>query len=141
MDKNRTARIAKHVLLGKNKPTPILRFLCWFTLIWDGFLLLYFFGSGMIFWITGVTFSENPLLQGFTKEYCFTLGVIHSLSFLAAAMMYRLQKNGFYLYSIANISLVVAPFFYLSSIKVDYIVVVFTLVMIGLFASQLKKLS
>ena len=141
MDKKQTIKIAKNILLGKNKPSAILRFLCWFTLIWDGLLLLYFFSSAIVFWVSDISFSDNPLLEGFTKEFCFTLGVIHSVSFLSAALMYRLKKTGFYLYVIANISLVVAPFIYLNSIKADYIVVVFTLIMIGLFISQFKKLS
>jgi len=141
MNKKQTAKIAKSVILGKNKPTLILRFLCWFTIIWDGVLMLYFMGSGLVFWISKVSFEDHPLLHGFTKEYCFTLAIIHFISLFAAILMYRLKKNGFYIYIVANISLVVAPFYYLESIQVDYIVVVFTLAMIGLFASQFKKLS
>lgn len=141
METKKVTKLAKQVILGKNKPTPILRFLCWFTLIWDSLLALYFGGSGLVFLLSQESFSANPILKDFTKEFCFTLAGLHVVSLFSATLMYRLKRNGFFLYLFSNLAMVVLPFFYLKGYTADYIVVVFTLTLIALFASQYKKLS
>lgn len=141
METKKATKLAKRVILGKNKPTPVLRFLCWLTLIWDALLALYFGGSGLVFLLSQGSFSTNPILKDFTKEFCFTLAGLHLVSLFSAALMYRLKRNGFFLYLFSNLAMVILPFFYLKGYTADYVVVVFSLILIGLFASQYKKLN
>ena len=141
METKKASGIAKRLILGKNKPSLILRILCWFSIIWDTILGIYFSGSGLVIMMSGIGFTENPILKDFTKEFCFSYASLHLLSLCAAILLYRQKKSGFYLYVITNLILMVIPFFYLENYSADYVVVIFTLLLIGLFASQFKKLS
>ena len=133
--------IIKRIILGKHKPSAFLRFLCWFTLIWDLLLILYMMATAIIILIRESTFSEDSVLQGFTTQFCFTYAVLHGFSLLSAILLYRQKKIGFWLYLASNMTLVVSTFLFLETLKADYIQIAFTLVMIGLFATQWKKLS
>lgn len=133
--------LVKRIILGKNKPSAFLRFLCWFTLIWDALLVLYMLATAAIILIRGSQFSENSILQDFTIQFCFTYAALHGLSLFAAILIYRQKKFGFWLYLLSNVALVVSTFIFLETLQADYIQITFTLVMIGLFGTQWKRLS
>lgn len=140
MDTKKTASIAKKIILGKHKPAPILRILCWFTIIWDTIIALWMLGSGFVFLMKNESFSSNDLLKDFNQEFCFTYAFIHGVSLLSAILMYRMKRLGFYIYSISNITMLVVLFIYVEKFRSDYLIVTFTLLMIGLFATRLKKM-
>jgi len=132
-------KLAKRIILGKNKPTPLLLFLCWFTIIWSVICAFFMFAFGAFELIKP---SENAIagIENFTPKFSFIYGSLHLISLLSAILMYRLKKIGFFLYFFSNIAMVVLPTFYLKE-KVNYFLVAITLVLIGLFASQIKKMS
>ncbi len=133
--------LIKRIILGKNKPSPFLRFLCWFTLIWDLLLILYLMATAAVILISESEFSKDSVLQDFTTQFCFTYAGLHGVSLLSAILLYRQKKSGFWLYLVTNVALVVSTFVFLETLKADYIQITFTLVMIGLFASQWRKLD
>ena len=133
--------LIKRIVLGKNKPSAFLRFLCWFTFIWDILLILYMLATAAIILIRGSKFSEDSVLNDFTTQFCFVYAALHGISLLAAILLYRQKKFGFWLYLLSNVALVVSTFLFLETLKADYIQITFTLVMIGLFATQWKRLS
>ena len=141
MEIKKTASIVKKIILGENKPTPILRFLCWFTIVWDTIILLYMVVSGLIFMIKIGDFSNNELLKDFNQEFCFTYAFVHGISLLSAILMYRMKRIGFFIYTATNIAMLVVLFIYIDGFRSDYLIVTFTLFMIGLFATRLKKMS
>jgi len=141
MEINNKLSLAKRIILGKNKPSAFLRFLCWFSIIWDVLLALYMLATAVVILIRGAQFRENSMLQDFTTKFCFTYAILHGVSLLAAILLYRQKKFGFWLYLISNVGLVVSTFIFLDTLKADYVQITFTLVMIGLFGSQWRKLS
>jgi EamA domain-containing membrane protein RarD len=136
-----TVQLAKKIILGNNKPAPILRFLCWFTLVWDSIIAIWMTGSGFFFMIKKENFSNNDLLKDFNQEFCFTYAFIHGISLLSAILMYRMKRIGFFIYAAANIAMLVTLFIYIDNFRSDYLIVTFTLLMIGLFATRLKKMN
>ena len=140
MDTKETAKLAKKIILGKEKPAPILRFLCWFTIIWDSLIGIWMAGSGLVFMIKKEPFTNNDLLKDFNQEFCFTYASIHLISLFSAVLMYRKKRNGFFIYAAANIAMPVTLFIYVEGFRSDYLIVVFTILMIGLFATRLKKM-
>ncbi|MEN8928557.1 MAG: hypothetical protein ABF242_06155 [Flavobacteriales bacterium] len=140
MEAKETAKLAKKIILGKEKPAPILRFLCWFTIIWDSLIALWMAGSGVLITIKKETFLENEILKDFTSEFCFVFAFLHAISLLSTILMYRKKRIGFSLYVISNIAMLVALFIYIENFRSDYLTVTFTLVLIGLFATRLKKM-
>jgi len=141
METNKTTKIAKRIILGKHKPAPILRFLCWFTLVWDTIIALYMAGSGVVFMIKNIDFSSHSILKDFNQEFCFTYAFLHAVSLFSAILMYRMKRLGFFIYTGANIAMLVTLFVYLEGFRSDYLIVAFTLLMIGLFATRLKKMN
>lgn len=141
MEINSKPSLAKRIILGKNKPSAFLRFLCWFSIIWDVLLALYMLATAVVILIGGAQFGENSMLQDFTTKFCFTYAILHGVSLLAGILLYRQKKFGFWLYLISNVGLVVSTFIFLDTLKADYVQITFTLIMIGLFGSQWRKLS
>ena len=133
--------LIKRIVLGKNKPSPFLRFICCFSMIWDVLLALYMLATAVIILIRGPQFPANSILQDFTAKFCFSYAILHGVSLLAAILLYRQKKIGFWLYLLSNVALVVSTFIFLKTLKADYIQITFTLFMIGLFGTQWKKLS
>lgn len=140
MEKVIDLQFVKNIILGKNKPKPLLRFLCWATLIWDVFMAGYMLATAVVILIRGSEFTEKTVLQDFTAKFCFTYAILHILSLISAILLYRQKKIGFWLYSISNIGLVISTFVYLQELKADYIQIGATAIMIGLFATQWNKL-
>ena len=141
METKKTVKIVKYLILGKHKPTPILRVLCWFTIIWDTLIAVYMAGSGLLFLMESQSFSNNELLKDFNQEFCFTYSFIHGISLISAILMYRMKRTGFFIYVTANIAMLITLFIYIERFRSDYITVSFTLIMIGLFATRLKKMT
>ena len=67
--------------------------------------------------------------------------LIRLKSLISAILLYRLKKTGFYLYLLSNLVLVILPYFYLKSLTNELIPIIYTLTMIGLWATQFKKLQ
>lgn len=141
MEIKKPASFVKKIILGKNKPAPILRFLCWFTIIWDILITVYMAGSGLVFLMESQSFSNNELLKDFNQEFCFTYAFIHGISLLSAILMYRMKRIGFFVYAIANSAMLITLFMYVERFRSDYITVTFSLIMIGLFATRAKKMT
>ena len=140
METKKTAAIAKNIILGKHKPAPILRLLCWFTIIWDTVISVWMLGSGLLFIVKNEGFTNNDLLKDFNQEFCFTYAFIHGVSLLSAILMYRMKRIGFFIYTASNIAMLVTLFIYIERFRSDYLIVTFTLLMIGLFATRLKRM-
>ena len=134
-------RLTKRIVLGKHQPPKILRFLCWFTIIWSSIIAIFMLVTGVFTASHQSIVDGNELLQQFPKEFKYLYGFTHLISVLSAILMYRLNKTGFYLYCISNIAVTVYPFIYLSSAGASYVQIAFTLIMIGLFATQVKKMN
>ena len=141
METKKTTQLAKKIILGKHKPAPILRFLCWFTLIWDTIIGVYMLGSGLVFMLKNETTSGYEFLKDFNQEFCFTYAFLHAISLFSAILMYRMKRIGFFIYTGANLAMLVTLFIYIKGFRSDYLIVTFTLLMIGLFATRLIKMN
>ena len=140
MIKNPGIRLVKRIVLGKNKPPSLLRFLCWFTILWSTLCALFMFGIGGYELITKTETNSIDLIKNFTTKFYFYYGSLHIISIGSAILMYRLKKIGVYLYTLSNIGMIVLPYFYLGE-KTNYLLVGITLILIGLFLSQWKKFN
>ncbi|MDB4089404.1 hypothetical protein N9544_07240 [Flavobacteriales bacterium] len=96
METKKTAAIAKNIILGKHKPAPILRLLCWFTIIWDSIIALWMLVSGLVFIVKNEGFSSNDLLKNFNQEFCFTYA--HTWSFFTFGNTYVQNETNRFLH-------------------------------------------
>ena len=140
MIKNSGLRLAKRIVLGKNKPTPLLRFLSWGTIIWSTICALFLLGTGIFELMFESKDNSQININNLPSKFLFIYAFTHLISILSGILLYRLKKIGFYLYFLSNITMVVLPTFYIGE-KVNYFIVSITLIIIGLFTTQWKKLS
>ncbi len=135
------ARLLKRIILGKTPPPKFIKSLTIFTIIWSSILGLLFGLLGIYAWIDKEYLQETIQFNDFTPKFCFSYALLHALSIIGAVLIYRLKRNGFYLYTIANICMVILPFFMLNNYEITLIHAGFTVIMILLYLTQLKKLE
>lgn len=135
------ARLAKRIILGKEKPPVILRVLSWFTIIWGVLVAIFMVGAGIYAYIESDFLSHTNGLADFTPKFCFSYATLHGLSIFSGILTYRKKLSGFYLYIISNVLMVVLPFVLLNNAQFELIPVAFTLIMVGLYSTQYKKMK
>ena len=135
------ARLAKRIILGKEKPPVMLRTLSWFTIVWSLLIALFMIGAGLYAYLESDFLSQNSELADFTPKFCFSYATLHGLSLISGILTYRKKLSGFYLYLISNVLMVILPFVLLNDARFELVPVVFTLIMIGLYFTQVKKME
>lgn len=134
-------RLAKRILLGKQKPNKFMIILTWFSIGWSTLCGIFFLLAGVYALIDYNHIKSMDALKDYTPKYCFSIALLHGLTILSALIMYRMKSLGFYLYTGISIVMLMLPFFFLNITNFSFIPFVFTFVMIGLYATQLKKMS
>lgn len=135
------ARLAKRIILGKQKPPVVLRVLSWFTIIWSFLIAVFMAGAGLYAYLESDFLSQTNGLADFTPKFCFSYATLHGLSLFSGILTYRKKLSGFYLYVITNVLMVILPFVLLNNAQFELIPVVFTLIMIGLYFTQYNKMG
>lgn len=134
-------RLAKRIVLGKEKPPVVLRVLSWFTIIWSSLIAIFMIASGLYAYLESDFLAQNSALADFTPKFCFSYATLHGLSLFSGILTYRKKLSGLYLYIITNVSMVILPFVLLNNQQFDIVPVAFTLIMIGLYFTQIKKME
>lgn len=142
-NEGKVKKVAKQVILGKEKPPFLLRTVCSITFTWSGIMMLFLSLSGLVAFISGKDLFDIEMFQGTTPKLFLSYAALHFLMILGAVLMWRLNKSGFYLYTFASITTLV--FLYLNFLHFDDFnwkdIVVFsaTLGLIALFGLHWKK--
>ena len=134
-------RLAKRILLGKEKPPVILRTLSWFTIIWSSLIAVFMIGAGLYAYLESDFLAQNSELADFTPKFCFSYAALHGLSLISGILTYRRKLAGLYLYIVSNILMIILPFVLLNNAQFELIPVAFTLILVGLFLTQVKKME
>jgi hypothetical protein len=147
MENNKAGvRLAKRIILGKQKPPVVLRSLSWFTIGWSTLIGLFMVLAGVYAYIENADLTKIDALNDFTAKFCFSYAILHGLSIFSGILTYRKKRSGFYLYCISNISMVILPYIllnvsFLEDSQSTLIPIVFTVIMIALYLTQIKKME
>lgn len=134
-------RLAKRIILGKEQPPVVLKYLSWFTIVWSFLIAIFMVLAGFYAYLENDSISAIDGLSDFTPKFCFSYATLHGLSLFSAILTYRKKKLGLYLYIITNTLMIILLFVLLNTEQFEIIPVIFTLVMIGLFLTQAKKME
>lgn len=137
----KSTRLAKRLLLGKQKPNKFMILLTWFSIGWSTLCCIFFLLAGIYALIDYNQLKSMDAFKDFTPKYCFLIATLHGLTILSVLIMYRMKSLGFYIYTSISIVMLMMPFFLLNITKFSFLPFIFTFVMIGLYATQLKKMS
>jgi hypothetical protein len=128
----------------KTEKPPLLEALC----------LLSFLGSGagfIICFITGIFFSRLlpyiikmgsvPVTFKLSSVYFLAFSMFFAISLFGVFKMWNLKKSGFFIYVTARLAIIVYPLIMMGPQAFSSVVIIFSLLFIFLYASQLKKLK
>lgn len=121
----------------------LLEALCILSFIGSGIgFLMYttvalFFGSLYPFIAENMSVPGNFTISGL---YFLGFGLLFGISFLGVFLMWKLRKQGFFVYAVARAAIVAYPLLLMGDGAFSAVVVIFSLLFTGLYASQLKRM-
>ena len=88
-----------------------------------------------------LTLPGIDLLFSFQRSFYFLGFLLYLVSLYGAIKMWRLQRPGFHFYSIAQIFLLMIPYFYVRYNEFPLFGILITVLFISLYASNLKHMN
>ncbi len=123
------------LLLGKSQPPFLLKWLCYYFLVWDILLMVFYMlvGIGKTLFNIG---NSDPNFQ----NYGYAFSLFHLISFIGVLLLWRKKLIGFYIFSIINLGMILLTFIIspiMTSLSITAIF--YTVISIGLFALNWNK--
>ena len=136
------------------KRPPSLTLICILTFIFSGLLFISWLFCSVYYYylpdlITSSLFkSATAGIEGMAESmktltetniwYFIFNTILFGMSLAGAILMFRLKKNGFHLYTVAQILLLILPFIYLAGYKTDFASTAITASFIFLYFTYLR---
>ncbi|MCB5288251.1 MAG: hypothetical protein LHW64_10690 [Candidatus Cloacimonetes bacterium] len=122
------------------RPT-FLTVLCILTFIWSGLSLVLFLLAALLFGVFAEVLTSVPGMGGLISGgvILFVILFVLSLTSLFGAIkMWGLKKLGFYLYTIAQVLMIIVPFIFIPGAEVGVLGIVITAGFILMYGLNLK---
>ncbi|MCX6233063.1 MAG: hypothetical protein NTZ33_16160 [Bacteroidetes bacterium] len=136
------------------KRPPMLQVLCILTFIWSGFNMIYNLIYGLFYnalkeFIVNMEFPKNykelkdVILYVFSGGRFFFLSgfLLCFFSIFGAYKMWKLQKNGFHFYTVAQLLMLMLPMIFIHGEKLNVVEVLITALFILYYARFLKLMA
>ncbi len=139
--------INKDLNKQENRP-ELLTVLCVLTFIGSGigvvsnfFVLTSYSSIQELISIGNLTFPGIDILLSVDKTYFLIGFILSSISLFGAYNMWKLKKIGFHFYTIAQILLLIVPYFYFQNFGFPYFGLLITVTFVFLYNLNLKAMS
>jgi len=135
---------------AKDKRPNLLIILCILTFIGSGLnafsnlMVFIFFDASMKFAAEMVKAFKLPGMELFLNAkpvYFAVSALINALSLAGAIRMWQLRKQGFHIYTVAQILVILAPMYFFRLPSPDFFSILLSGVFVLLYSSTLKKMS
>ena len=135
---------------SKKKRPDLLTVLCILTFIGSGLnafsnlMVFIFFDASMAFAAELVKAFKLPGMELFLDAkpiYFAATAVINALAVAGAIRMWQLRKQGFHIYTVAQILVILAPMYFFRLPGPDFFSILISGVFVMLYGSTLKKMS
>jgi hypothetical protein len=132
------------------KRTNLLTVLCILTFIGSGLnafsnlMVFLFYDASMKFAAELVKAFKLPgmeLFLGAKPIYFAVTAVINALAVAGAIRMWQMRKQGFHMYTVAQILVIIAPMYFFRLPSPDFFSILLSGVFVMLYSSNLKKMS
>lgn len=127
----------------KSRP-KFLTVLCILTFIGSGLATLLYLIALIAFGAISGVLDSVPGMGAMGDAGMAIFAVFFVLAFLSlfgAIMMWKLKKTGFYLYTLANIILLILPFVVFDGVPVNIFGIIITVGFIAMYAANLKAMK
>ncbi len=125
------------------RPT-LLTVLCILTFIGSGLSLILFLLTAALFGVMVDYLKSIPGMGAITGAgvgYFVVMFILAAVSLFGAIKMWGLKKIGFYLYTAAQVLMIIVPFILLSGASVNVFGIIITLLFIILYGLNLKVME
>jgi hypothetical protein len=135
---------------SKKKRPDLLTVLCILTFIGSGLnafsnlMVFIFFDASMTFAAELVKAFKLPGMELFLEAkpiYFAVTAMINALAVAGAIRMWQLRKQGFHIYTVAQILVIIAPMYFFQLSGPDFFSILISGVFVMLYGSTLKKMS
>lgn len=127
----------------KVRPT-LLTVLCILTFIGSGLSVLIFLLAAVLFGVMADVLADIPgmsMMTGGGTVFFIVMFILAFVSLFGAIKMWGLKKIGFYLYTAAQVLMIIVPLVLIEGAKVGVFGIVITLIFIILYAINLKAME
>ena len=134
----------------KDKRPNLLTVLCILTFIGSGLnafsnlIIFIFFDASMKFAAELVKAFKLPGMDLFLDAkpvYFAVTALINALAIAGAIRMWQLRKQGFHIYTVSQILVIIAPMYFFKLPGPDFLSILFSGIFVMLYGSTLKKMS
>jgi hypothetical protein len=125
------------------RPT-LLTVLCILTFIGSGLSLLLYLLAAVMFGVMADVLASIPGMGAIVGGGMILFVVMFVLAFVSlfgAIKMWGLKKIGFYLYTVAQVIMIIVPFIFIPGAQVAVMSIVFTVLFIVLYGLNLKVME
>jgi hypothetical protein len=135
---------------NKDKRPNLLTILCILTFIGSGLnafsnlMVFIFFDASMTFAAEMVKTFRLPGMELFLNAkpvYFAVTALINALAVAGAIRMWQLRKQGFHIYTVAQILVILTPMYFFRLPGPDFFSIILSAVFVMLYGSTLKKMS
>ena len=122
----------------------VLEALCFLSFLGSGgaavlyILAALFFGKAQEYILK---YSSMHTTESISPVYFLSLGLLFMASFYGVLLMWKLKRSGFFIYVSAQLGVLLLPLFWLGTGAFSAVVLIFTVLFAGAYASQYKCLK
>jgi hypothetical protein len=133
----------KNYKMNKAERPRVLEALCLLSFLGSGgaaalyFLAAVFFGKAKEYILE---YSSMHTMESISPVYFLSLSLLFMASFYGVIRMWQLSRSGFFIYVLAQLIILLLPIFWLGTGAFSAVVLIFTLLFAGAYASQYKYL-
>jgi hypothetical protein len=130
--------------MNKTDRPRVLESLCWLSFLGSGggFVL---YTAAAIFYDTSqriiLKYSSLNSVDHLPPVYFLLFSILFAVSLYGVSRMWILKKAGFFIYTIAQLAILLLPVLWMGKAAFSAVALIFTLLFIGAYASQLSKLT
>jgi uncharacterized membrane protein len=120
------------LILGKQVPPVFLKWTCYFFMAWDTLMTVFYLFIGI-----GKSLMKMSDKYQDMQNFGYMYALLHLISLFGVILLYRKKLTGFYIFTVANITMLVLIFIFKPTVLItswEIIAIIFTLIAIGLFA-------
>jgi uncharacterized membrane protein len=120
------------LILGKQQPSFLLKWTCYFFLAWDTLMIIFYLFIGI-----GKSLMKMSDKYQDMQNFGYVYSLLHVISLIGVILLWRKKLTGFYIFTVANLGMLAFIFVFKRTVLIsswEIIAIIFTFCAIGIFA-------
>ncbi len=130
--------------MNKTERPRVLESLCWLSFLGSGGGFLLYLAAAVFYGTSqGIILKYSSLSSAdhLPPVYFLLFSVLFAVSLYGVSRMWILKKTGFFIYTLAQLAILLLPIMWMGKAAFSAVALIFTLLFIGAYASQFSKFT